>query len=87
MDKWTVINTPLRLFHPDYRGLGIHKAFLEIAKKQAVIDGATSIWCTVSKDNEYSYKNFIQQGFKPDKKDVKMYGGFLRDVLKYDVEK
>lgn len=73
--------------HPDYRGLGIHQAFLEIAKKQAVIDGATSIWCTVSKDNEYSYNNFLQQGFKPFKKDVKMYGGFLRDVLKYEVEK
>lgn len=71
---------------PEYRGLGLQKAFIDIIKKQAKIDNATSIWCTVSKDNSYSYSNFTSQGFVTYKKDAVMYGNHIRDILKYDVE-
>ena len=71
----------------EYRGLGLQKEFIEIAKKQAVIDGAKSIWTTVSKKNKYSYDNMISQGFVVYKKDASMYGGHLRDVLKLEVTK
>ena len=67
--------------HPEYRGLGLQRAFIELAKKQAVIDGASSIWTTVASANEHSYNNFTQLGFEPYKKDVKMYGDHIRDVL------
>jgi ribosomal protein S18 acetylase RimI-like enzyme len=71
--------------HPDYRGLGLQSAFLEIAKKQVVIDGATTIWCTVSPDNTYSYANFTKAGFLPYETGVSMYGGHIRDILRYEV--
>jgi len=71
--------------HKDYRGLGLHQAFIEIAKEQAKIDGAKSIWCTVSVNNLYSYNNFIKQGFEVFKEGIEMYGGHIRDVLKLDL--
>lgn len=70
----------------EYRGLGLQKEFIEVAKKQAKIDGAKSIWTTVSSNNKHSYDNMIASGFKVFKKDEEMYGGHLRDVLKLDVE-
>lgn len=70
----------------EYRGMGLQKEFIDIAKKQARIDGAKSIWTTVSKNNKYSYDNMIKSGFKEFKKDVDMYGGHQRDILKLDVE-
>ena len=71
--------------HPDYRGLGLHKAFLEVIKKQAAVDGASSIWSTVSPDNTYSYNNFLDEAFVAYKTRVTMYGDHIRDILKYDV--
>ena len=73
--------------HPEYRGLGLQTAFIEVAKKQAVIDGATTIWCTVSPDNPHSYSNFTKAGFLPHKTGVSMYGGHIRDILCYEVGK
>jgi len=70
----------------EYRGMGLQKEFIDIAKKQAKIDGAKSIWTTVSKNNKYSYDNMIKSGFKEFKKDVDMYGGHQRDILRFDVE-
>lgn len=71
---------------PEYRGLGIQSAFIDVAKKQAKIDGAKSIWCTVSPENKFSHHNFITAGFKVYKSGVKMYGRHIRDVLRYDIE-
>ena len=70
----------------EYRGLGLQKEFIEIAKKQAKIDGAKSIWTTVSAKNKHSYENMISQGFAVYKKDASMYGGHLRDVLKLEIK-
>ena len=71
--------------HPDYRGLGLHKAFLEIIKKQAKTESIDSIWSTVSPENTYSYRNFTEEGFTAFKQNVTMYGGRIRDILKYDI--
>ncbi len=71
--------------HPDYRGLGLQAAFMEVIKCQAKTDGAETIWSTVSPDNQYSYRNFTKQGFYPYKQGVTMYGGHIRDIMKYDV--
>ena len=70
----------------EYRGLGLQEAFIEVAKAQAKIDGATSIWTTVSKENKHSYDNMINQGFKPFKENVSMYGGHNRDVLTLNID-
>ena len=70
----------------EYRGLGLQEAFIEVAKAQAKIDGATSIWTTVSKENKHSYDNMVAQGFKPFKENVSMYGGHNRDVLTLNIE-
>ena len=71
--------------HPDYRGCGLQAEFIEIAKAKAKLDGATSIWCTVSPNNPYSHKNFTKNGFTVYKKGVPMYNGYIRDVLKLDI--
>lgn len=71
--------------HPDYRGCGLQAEFIKIAKEKAKIDGATSIWCTVSPENSYSHKNFTENGFAVYKKNVPMYNGYIRDVLKLDI--
>ncbi len=70
----------------EYRGLGLQKEFIEIAKKQAKIDNAKSIWTTVSTKNKHSYDNMIAEGFEVYKKDTPMYGGHIRDVLKFDIK-
>ena len=70
----------------EYRGLGLQKAFIDIAKAQAKIDGAKYMMTTVSKDNKHSYDNMIAQGFKVYKENVLMYGDHPREVLKLDVE-
>ena len=70
----------------EYRGLGLQKLFIEIAKEQAKIDGAKSIWTTVSSLNKYSYDNMTAQGFKVYKENISMYGGHPRDVLKLDID-
>ena len=70
----------------EYRGLGLQQAFIEVAKAQAKIDGATCIWTTVSKENKHSYSNMVAQGFKPFKENVSMYGGHKRDVLTLNIE-
>lgn len=68
-----------------YRGLGLQKEFIEVAKKQAKIDGAKHILTTVSKENKHSYSNLISEGFKPFKENVLMYGEHHREVLKLDL--
>ena len=72
---------------PEYRGLGIQTAFIEIAKQQAKIDGAKSIWCTVAPSNEFSYVNFTKSGFDTYKSGAVLYGGHVRDVLRLNLEK
>jgi GNAT superfamily N-acetyltransferase len=71
--------------HPEYRGLGLHSAFIEIAKAQAKLDGVSSMWCTVDPQNTHSYVNFEKAGFCAHKKGVQMYGGHTRDILKLDM--
>ena len=68
-----------------YRGLGLQKAFIDVAKQQAKIDGAKHILTTVSKENNHSYDNMTSQGFLPLRENVPMYDGCLRDVLKIDL--
>ena len=72
--------------HPDYRGCGLQSEFISVAIEKAKIDGASSIWCTVSPNNPHSYKNFTEKGFKAHKCGVPMYNGYIRDVLKLDIE-
>ena len=72
--------------HPDYRGCGLQSEFIKVAIEKAKIDGASSIWCTVSPNNPHSYKNFTEKGFKTHKCGVPMYNGYIRDVLKLDIE-
>ena len=71
--------------HPEYRGYGLQSEFIKIAVEKAKIDGADSIWCTVSPENIHSHNNFTNSGFYVYKSNVEMYGGFIRDVLKYDI--
>lgn len=71
--------------HPDYRGLGLQREFIEVAKQKAMLDGATSIWCTVSPSNEHSHNNFTSSGFYVYKSAIPMYGGHIRDVLRMDI--
>ena len=72
--------------HPDYRGCGLQSEFISVAIEKAKIDGASSIWCTVSPNNPHSYKNFTEKGFKTYKNGVPMYNGYIRDILKLDIE-
>lgn len=69
----------------EYRGHGLQKIFIDIAKKQAIKDHAKYIMTTVSSKNTYSYKNMIDSGFQPLEKDVVMYNGHHRDILKLDI--
>ena len=71
--------------HPEYRGLGLHSEFIEIAKAQAKIEGVSSMWCTVAPQNVHSYANFEKAGFYAHKKGVSMYGDHIRDILKLDI--
>lgn len=71
--------------HPEYRGCGLQMEFIKLAREKAKLDGATSIWCTVSPDNSHSHSNFTKMGFKVYKSGVPMYNGYIRDVLKLDV--
>ena len=71
----------------EYRGLGLQKAFVDIAKEQAKIDGANYIMTTVSKDNTHSYNNMVSEGFNVYKDNIPMYGGHSRVVLKLDISK
>ena len=68
--------------HPDYRGMGLQKAFGEVAKKQARIENVHSLWCTVSPANAYSHDNMTAQGYTVYRHNVDMYDGHLRDVLR-----
>lgn len=70
----------------EYRGYGLQKIFIDIAKKQAVKDQAKYILTTVSSKNTYSYKNMIESGFTPLKTDVVMYNGHHRDILKLEIK-
>ena len=72
--------------HPEYRGLGIHKELLQVAKAQAKAEGVSSIWSTVAPENTYSYANFEKEGFYAYKKGVSMYGGHTRDILRLDLK-
>ncbi len=71
--------------HPEYRGLGLQREFIEIAKQKAAIDGADSIWCTVSPKNKHSHNNFTASGFYIYKSNEPMYGGHIRNILKLDI--
>ena len=71
--------------HPDYRGMGLQKAFGEIAKKQAAVDNVHSIWCTVSPNNVFSHNNMTAMGYTVYKHNIDMYGGHLRDVMRCDL--
>lgn len=70
----------------EYRGLGLQREFIEIAKRQAKIDGVKTIWTTTSPKNKYSYNNMTAKGFVTYRSNIEMYGGHNRDVLKLDVE-
>ena len=70
----------------EYRGHGLQKIFIDITKKQAIKDHAKYIMTTVSSKNTYSYKNMIDSGFTPLEKDVIMYNGHHRDILKLDIK-
>ena len=68
--------------HPEHRGKGLQRKLIEAAKEIAIEEGAKTMWCTVAPDNLFSYRNFTKAGFMPVEKNVIMYGGRLRDVLK-----
>lgn len=63
--------------HPDYRRMGLHTRFLQLAEKIANIVGAEYILATVSPENGASLKSFGNAGYhcinKYDKYDGKRY--------------
>jgi len=68
--------------HPDCRGQSLQRKLIEAAKEIAKREGAATMWCTVSPNNPFSYRNFTKAGFVTVEKNVSMYGGHIRDVLK-----
>ena len=67
--------------HPDYRGLGLQGELLDIARDEAVKNGASSVWATVSPENVYSHRNCDKRGYTVFKSAISIYGGRIRDVL------
>ena len=67
--------------HPDYRGFGLQGEFLDIARDEAVKNGASSVWATVSPENVYSHRNCDKRGYTVFKSAISIYGGRIRDVL------
>ena len=72
--------------HPEYRGLGLQRAFGKIILEQAVAEGAHFVWCTVSPQNRYSYDNLVRLGFSVYRKNVIMYGGNCRNIMKMELK-
>lgn len=68
--------------HPTYRGRGLQRELICAAQEKAGEEGALTMWCTVSPNNPYSYRNFTQMGFAAYKTGVFLYGGRVRDILK-----
>ena len=68
--------------HPDYRGRGLQRTFAAMIEEKARQTDAASIWCTVAPGNRYSYDNLTKAGFEPYRRNVSMYGGCIRDILK-----
>ena len=62
--------------HPDYRGYGMQKFFLELTESVAKHKGSRYIIATVSPDNPYSLNNFKALGYcvHPQKNPYSKYG-------------
>lgn len=67
---------------PEWRGHGLHRAFLEYTIGKAAEGGVARITATVSPENEHSLSNFLRCGFTIAATKVK-YGGLTRHILTF----
>ena len=68
---------------PSWRGYGLQKALVDMAIQRAKELKLSQILCTVSPENEHSYRNFTDKGFTPVARHVIKYDGKDRDILGY----
>ena len=68
----------------EYRGYGIEKELINIAKEEAINNNKTHLIAVVSKNNQASIKSFIHCGFEIAKSDIPIYGS-TRELVKIDL--
>jgi len=66
--------------HPDWRGHGLQRAFIDMRIQKATELGVLFAFATVSPDNQYSLANIRSYGFEVLEKGT-FYGGYERLVL------
>jgi ribosomal protein S18 acetylase RimI-like enzyme len=90
-NKAGIINNNIIIAHieslgvsKNFRGHGLQKLLINNALTELRRMGVKKAYCTVSPDNKYSLKNFIETGFiKIAEKEL--YGGYKRLILARDV--
>lgn len=78
-------NFKLVLVKKEYRGLGLQRALMQLIERYAYAQGYTHLCATVSKENQYSLKNIVSEGYQYDHSAVK-YGGMNREVYVKDIK-
>ncbi|MDO4787930.1 MAG: GNAT family N-acetyltransferase [Johnsonella sp.] len=69
---------------PGFRGRGLQRKLMNRMEQRALERGKKIILATVAENNIFSYRNFIQSGYRVEKK-CKMYGGLERCLMRKDI--
>lgn len=64
----------------EYRGLGLQKSLIEAVEQEATKRGKTIFLATVSPDNQISFSNFLEEGYRCERC-CTIYEGLKRYVL------
>ena len=70
----------------EYRGYGLEKELINIAKEEAKQNNRKHLLAVVSKDNAASFTSFMNCGFKVIKSNISIYGS-TRELVGFDVDK
>ena len=70
----------------EYRGYGIEKELINIAKEETKLNNKKHLLAVVSKDNAASFTSFMNCGFKVIKSNISIYGS-TRKLVGFDVKK
>ena len=70
----------------EYRGYGLEKELINIAKEEVKQNNRKHLLAVVSKDNAASFTSFMTCDFKVIKSDISIYGS-KRELVGFDIKK
>ena len=72
-------NQKLFLVREGYRGMGLQRKLIQEVEKIAVARGYNLLCTTVAPNNDFSINNFLKEGYRYAKTEMK-YGGLVRNL-------